>query len=708
MAKKYKVEIDIDLNDAELEDLEKNLKDAKLEAGKLSDELEDVSSELNTVGKSATNAAKGVGALGKEATKTGGIVSTASKKMGGDLQEVQDDAIAAGSGMKNIQLEAVQAGSATGAFAQKASGEVGKLGAAASKAGDQIEEAFDMEATMKKLKTDLDFAEVIGATEETLAELREEIERLKREGENYNKTQEKTAKSTKETNKETEKSSSLMGKLGKSIGGVSSMLAGAFAGAAFALVNRLVDALINIEPVANMLEDAFLTIDTTVKVLTGNFDQLYESVTGNERGFWDFASAVSVAKNELKDLNETMAINKALTSEEARAVAGLKDSAKDLNTVWADQALTTKNRTDALNQWKATMGIVIALQQDAVDRDLKTTNREIINTGLLREQEELQKTIDFWEDYFDAQGIDSAQSGLSKALDSAREDFKENEAVLAPLTERVSALMLASDNLGRELEDVNEQTLTFTISVEKLERQVVSLISKMPELKFDVDPEILGFPKSFMLDQDFAYDQMLNGLSGYLNSASGQWLGYFKMLEQLDETSLVDSTKNMMLKTEAMSAAIGSSLGTMGALLGELQGLYDDDFKKQKKIELAGIVINTLSGMAMAIAQAMQLGPIAGPIVGALEAATIAAFGAIQYAKAKKVTPENSSADFSAPSVGSSSTLKGGAIPEAEYPGLKSSGPVDVEQTPLKAQVVGEDVYTQQSLDRHVTANAVF
>lgn len=80
-----------------------------------------------------------------------------------------------------------------------------------------------------------------------------------------------------------------------------------------------------------------------------------------------------------------------------------------------------------------------------------------------------------------------------------------------------------------------------------------------------------------------------------------------------------------------------------------LNGLADaedkntkEGFERSKKLQIASATIQMLSGIAAAIASAMTIPPPAGPIMGAINAASVAATGAFQIAKIKKTKFESS------------------------------------------------------------------
>jgi hypothetical protein len=87
-------------------------------------------------------------------------------------------------------------------------------------------------------------------------------------------------------------------------------------------------------------------------------------------------------------------------------------------------------------------------------------------------------------------------------------------------------------------------------------------------------------------------------------------------------------------KQEKIKAIYGASLQTTSDLLNGIADLYESNeeeseknTKKVKNLRIASAIIDMLQGATTAFSTAMQLGPIAGPIVGAANAAAVTAMG---------------------------------------------------------------------------------
>lgn len=104
-------------------------------------------------------------------------------------------------------------------------------------------------------------------------------------------------------------------------------------------------------------------------------------------------------------------------------------------------------------------------------------------------------------------------------------------------------------------------------------------------------------------------------------------------------------------KKRTKKAILMETLNATSSILGSIADLYEANGKadakaqeKAKNLRIAGATIDMLGGIVTAISSAMQLGPIAGPIVGALNAATVTAAGIANIAKMKSTDTSGSSA----------------------------------------------------------------
>jgi hypothetical protein len=126
-------------------------------------------------------------------------------------------------------------------------------------------------------------------------------------------------------------------------------------------------------------------------------------------------------------------------------------------------------------------------------------------------------------------------------------------------------------------------------------------------------------------------------------------------------------------------------------------------------------LIDMYKGASSAVANAMQLGPIAGPIVGGLQAAAIVAMG---IANIKKISATKfdggggSGGGGVAPSMSGGSIGGGGGTQAPQFTLAGATGINQINQSvnqqqPVKAYVVSHEISTAQSLDRNKIETAV-
>lgn len=102
------------------------------------------------------------------------------------------------------------------------------------------------------------------------------------------------------------------------------------------------------------------------------------------------------------------------------------------------------------------------------------------------------------------------------------------------------------------------------------------------------------------------------------------------------EQSLKDEEDRAKRKVAIQQGALTATLGIMDSLAELLEAQGDEDeksVKAAKALRIASATIEMISGAVTAFSTAQSLGPIAGPIVGAANAAAVLAAGAANIAK---------------------------------------------------------------------------
>lgn len=111
------------------------------------------------------------------------------------------------------------------------------------------------------------------------------------------------------------------------------------------------------------------------------------------------------------------------------------------------------------------------------------------------------------------------------------------------------------------------------------------------------------------------------------------------------------------------------------------------EFENTKKLQIAAAIINGLAGVAMAVSTAMSLGPIAGPIMAAVNSALVVTTTALQVAKIKSTTFDGGGSSISGEVASAAATPTAAAV---EYTPQYSTNVTGESETVNLANAVNE------------------
>jgi amino acid permease len=118
---------------------------------------------------------------------------------------------------------------------------------------------------------------------------------------------------------------------------------------------------------------------------------------------------------------------------------------------------------------------------------------------------------------------------------------------------------------------------------------------------------------------------------------SGTWANSIADFQNLFNETMDIVVRKGKAGWDSYAQVAAAGFQAVGTLLNNLSNEQDtsskEGFETQKKMQISATVMNMLSGIMSAWASAMQLGPIAGPIFGAINTAATAALGGVQIAK---------------------------------------------------------------------------
>ena len=249
--------------------------------------------------------------------------------------------------------------------------------------------------------------------------------------------------------------------------------------------------------------------------------------------------------------------------------------------------------------------------------------------------------------------IQSLMNGTDRQLDILKKRYKEEKKLLEAngidtvnLTkeyERQVAEAKAGEGESK-INDINDNS--------SLERDIAD---KTIQNEFEKNKKLLQIDRERLEGTKAIYEELhnLDGLS------EEQKQEYANKLKEID-ADLAENSKQMtdLKKEEAMSLlnTYGQVAQGIGDLMGTISDIWQDsikervkngkiteeegkkEFEKSKKLQIATAIINGLAGVAMAVSTAMSLGPIAGPIMAAVNSAMVIATTAAQISKIKSTT----------------------------------------------------------------------
>ena len=118
-------------------------------------------------------------------------------------------------------------------------------------------------------------------------------------------------------------------------------------------------------------------------------------------------------------------------------------------------------------------------------------------------------------------------------------------------------------------------------------------------------------------------------------------------IAEQDRLRTEEAEKNAEERKNATILALDAAASATSQILSQIADLYEQDgevtkkeARKIKALRIASATIDMIQGAVTAFAGAMQLGPIAGPIVGGINAAAVTAMGLMNIAKIKNTNFE--------------------------------------------------------------------
>ena len=139
---------------------------------------------------------------------------------------------------------------------------------------------------------------------------------------------------------------------------------------------------------------------------------------------------------------------------------------------------------------------------------------------------------------------------------------------------------------------------------------------------------------------------------------------------------------------------MGDLFSTLADMYEKDTGMTEEEERKVKNLRIASATIEMLNGVVTAIAQAQQLGPVAGPIMAGINSAAVIAAGTTNIRKIRETNISKSSSSST-----STSTSTAAPVPAAVAPPTYS---MDVQQVRSVTTATEEERLNQMAKDQRV------
>lgn len=264
-------------------------------------------------------------------------------------------------------------------------------------------------------------------------------------------------------------------------------------------------------------------------------------------------------------------------------------------------------------------------------------------------------------------GIGEAAKAFGREMKSGvsfKENFQTGQTVADTLISGMSSqaskkkAVEAGKQVGKSFADgmyeAAMQGLRRAEANEAIERAKKDFYDALAGMLDEADEE---WAKLFTAETDAEFQANLEALKAYTDEEAA-----------LHAKSVKDAEEAAKRKVAAMDAFATGTADLLDAIADAYESngeLTEKEEKRVKNLRIAAATINMLQGAVTAFATAQELGPIAGPIVGAINAAAVVATGIANIAKIKSTNVSRDSAPSSSGADTGAAAVQAPSLPEA-------------------------------------------
>ena len=372
-------------------------------------------------------------------------------------------------------------------------------------------------------------------------------------------------------------------------------------------------------------------------------------------------AAKSVAMKQAQA--ELDAAKAAYEIEQLRAKTA-QNSTEENNALAQAYAAMRKAETDYFNTERSLNKEISAAQKQMVaeakkrakilaDIDAEELRRRVADMERVRDHD--KDDVESWEsaaieaaDRKKALAEQEAEAARKAREEELKELFDANEAKEMAQKEYEARMLAIEKDYYAEVWDISTKAYNARANNDDLRQQ--AKLAKLQQGSLEYMEEEVALAK-YRLDTIYQLETESDE-AFYLRKVQAEQ-DYLKTKKNL--------TKQQIALAQQGAAGVSSILGSLADMYENDTDATEEQLRAAKGMRIAGATIDMLSGVVSAISTAQKLGPIAGPIMAAINSAAVIASGVANIAKIKQqdtsknntstATPTSVSAATSAPAV---------------------------------------------------------
>lgn len=426
------------------------------------------------------------------------------------------------------------------------------------------------------------------------------------------------------------------------------------------LITKLSDAIKGNEEQAQALNKAFSSFnaigDLVSKMVSKLADGIvwlaekFSALIGKILGTSDAMEANNKIAEESIELTQKQREATIKNAEAEREIAKLRAQAAEKDRLTGEQRLALLQKASDLEKEISKRALDNAKKEYEIIK-AKNALRASSTEDLNKEAEAYAKMVQAETAYY------NTSRNLATQMVAARKQMakEEREEVAAAREERKDALADAQAQLAAE-KMLNEVRLSVAkegtdeyleLQKEKADLEMQAQIANAEKTILNEEDRATAIEliRQATLEKIEALEEQ--HLAAEADLAFAEVYAHEKMEDEKTKTTRKQIKQRIALG-QSYAKATSSLVSSIADIMEGDSAATEEQLKAAKTMRIAGATIDMLSGVVTAISQAQQLGPIAGPIMAAINSATVIAAGVANIQKIKQQSTARNAGSSSA------------------------------------------------------------